>query len=156
MTLKLDIGNFGLSYEQERSQMAMWAIFAAPLIMSVDLRTIRPESKAILLNPRVVAVNQDKLGVAGSFKFSEVSTTFLANDKRLDKLFENRLFKYLRTTHSNINCVDKLYANTHYHYCCFSFDNSFERNITATFFLSSILKASKWASSYCFPQDSSC
>ena len=54
--------------------MAMWAIFAAPLIMSVDLRTIRPESKAILLNQRVIAVNQDKLGIAGSYKFTEVNT----------------------------------------------------------------------------------
>ena len=37
------IGNFGLSYEQSKTQMAMWAIFAAPLLMSVDLRTIKPE-----------------------------------------------------------------------------------------------------------------
>ena len=69
---KLDIGNYGLSHEQERTQMAMWAIFAAPLIMSTDLRTIRPESKALLLNPRVIAVNQDKLGIAGTYKFTEV------------------------------------------------------------------------------------
>ena len=61
--------------------MAMWAIFAAPLIMSVDLRTIRPESKAILLNPRVIAVNQDKLGIAGSFEFTVVSKgTVLKHD----------------------------------------------------------------------------
>ena len=69
---KLDIGNYGLSHEQERTQMAMWAIFAAPLIMSTDLCTIRPESKALLLNPRVIAVNQDKLGTAGTYKFTEV------------------------------------------------------------------------------------
>ncbi|XP_063866968.1 alpha-N-acetylgalactosaminidase-like isoform X4 [Scylla paramamosain] len=61
----LIIGNFGLSYEQSKSQMAMWAIFAAPLLMSVDLRTIRPEYKAILQNRAVIAVNQDPLGLQG-------------------------------------------------------------------------------------------
>lgn len=62
---QLIIGNFGLSYEQSKSQMAMWAIFAAPLLMSVDLRTIRPEYKAILQNQAVIAVNQDPLGIQG-------------------------------------------------------------------------------------------
>lgn len=61
----LIVGNFGLSYEQSKSQMAMWAIFAAPLLMSVDLRTIRPEYKAILQNHAVIAVNQDPLGIQG-------------------------------------------------------------------------------------------
>lgn len=45
--------------------MAIWAISAAPLIMSVDLRTIRPEFKAILQNSAVIAVNQDPLGIQG-------------------------------------------------------------------------------------------
>ena len=59
------IGNYGLSHTQEKTQMAMWAIFAAPLIMSVDLRTIPQPAKDILLNKRVIAVNQDRLGIAG-------------------------------------------------------------------------------------------
>ena len=62
---QLLIGNFGLSYEQSRSQMALWAIMASPLLMSVDLRTIRPEMKAILQNRDVIADNQDPLGVQG-------------------------------------------------------------------------------------------
>jgi alpha-N-acetylgalactosaminidase len=45
--------------------MAMWAVLASPLFMSVDLRTIRPEMKAILLNKNVIAINQDPLGVQG-------------------------------------------------------------------------------------------
>jgi hypothetical protein len=40
---QLIIGNYGLSLDQSEVQMAIWAIFAAPLIMSNDLRTIRPE-----------------------------------------------------------------------------------------------------------------
>jgi len=61
----LIIGNFGLSYDQSCAQMALWAIMASPLLMSVDLRTIRPEFKAILQNQEIIAVNQDPLGVQG-------------------------------------------------------------------------------------------
>lgn len=62
---QLIIGNFGLSYEQSKTQFAMWAVFAAPLLMSVDLRTIRPDYKAILQNRKIIAVNQDRLGIQG-------------------------------------------------------------------------------------------
>jgi len=65
LRLQLIIGNFGLSYEQSKTQMAMWAIFAAPLLMSVDLRTIKPDYKAILQNRHIIAVNQDRLGIQG-------------------------------------------------------------------------------------------
>ncbi|KAG6458472.1 hypothetical protein O3G_MSEX010893 [Manduca sexta] len=59
------IGNFGLSVDQARVQMAVWAVLAAPLLMSVDLATIRPEFKEILLNKDIIAVNQDELGKQG-------------------------------------------------------------------------------------------
>ena len=65
MRFQLIIGNFGLSYEQCKTQMAMWAILAAPLLMSVDLRTIRPEYKAILQNRKIITVDQDPLGIQG-------------------------------------------------------------------------------------------
>lgn len=44
------IGNYGLSIDQSKTQMAIWAIIASPLIMSNDLKNIRPEFKEILLN----------------------------------------------------------------------------------------------------------
>lgn len=46
----LIIGNFGLSIVQSQAQMAIWAILAAPLIMSNDLAAVRPEFKEILQN----------------------------------------------------------------------------------------------------------
>ncbi|GLG93369.1 Probable alpha-galactosidase A, partial [Gryllus bimaculatus] len=61
----LIIGNYGLSLDQSKTQMAIWAILAAPLIMSNDLRTIRPEFKDILLNREIIAINQDVLGIQG-------------------------------------------------------------------------------------------
>jgi len=61
----LVIGNFGLSYDQSKAQMALWVIFASPLLMSNDLRTIRPEFKEILQHPAVLKVAQDPLGIPG-------------------------------------------------------------------------------------------
>jgi len=45
--------------------MALWCIMASPLIMSVDLRTLKPYSQSLLLNPRAIAINQDRLGIQG-------------------------------------------------------------------------------------------
>lgn len=61
----LIIGNDGLSYEQSKSQMAFWCLWSAPLLMSNDLRSIKPEFKAILQNKHLIAVNQDPLVVMG-------------------------------------------------------------------------------------------
>ncbi|CAM9984442.1 unnamed protein product [Bubo scandiacus] len=61
----LIIGNFGLSYEQSRSQMALWTVMAAPLLMSTDLRTISPSAKEILQNRLMIQINQDPLGIQG-------------------------------------------------------------------------------------------
>lgn len=59
------IGNFGLSHDQQESQMALWAIMAAPLFMSNDLRNICPRSKELLQNKHVISINQDPLGKQG-------------------------------------------------------------------------------------------
>ncbi|XP_055319555.1 alpha-N-acetylgalactosaminidase isoform X2 [Sitodiplosis mosellana] len=60
------IGNYGLTVDQSKSQMAIWAILAAPLLMSTDLKNIRPEFREILINQNVIDVNQDALGIQGS------------------------------------------------------------------------------------------
>lgn len=59
------IGNFGLSHDQERVQMAIWSILAAPLLISLDLSNVRPEAKALLQNKGAIAINQDSLGIQG-------------------------------------------------------------------------------------------
>ncbi|XP_048842308.1 alpha-N-acetylgalactosaminidase [Brienomyrus brachyistius] len=69
----LVIGDFGLSVEQSRSQMALWAIMAAPLFMSTDLRTLSSEARAILQNKAVIGINQDPMGVQGRRLLKESS-----------------------------------------------------------------------------------
>ncbi|XP_052795328.1 alpha-N-acetylgalactosaminidase-like isoform X2 [Mya arenaria] len=59
------VGDYGLSYDQQRTQMAMWAIMASPLLMSIDLRNVKPETKALLQNDNVIRVNQDAHGIQG-------------------------------------------------------------------------------------------
>jgi len=58
-------GNTGLSQTEYEVQFAMWSIFAAPLLMSNDLRNVDKSFQALLQNPDVVAVNQDKLAWRG-------------------------------------------------------------------------------------------
>jgi Alpha galactosidase A len=65
LRLQLIIGNYGLSWDQQRVQMALWSIMASPLIMSVDLRNIKPYSRNLLQNRGAIAINQDPLGIQG-------------------------------------------------------------------------------------------
>ncbi|XP_037069521.1 alpha-N-acetylgalactosaminidase-like, partial [Pollicipes pollicipes] len=67
----LIIGNFGLSFEQSKAQMALWSVMASPLLSSVDLRTIGADYRAILQNRAVIAVNQDPLGIQGKRIFKD-------------------------------------------------------------------------------------
>lgn len=63
--LQLIIGNFGLSLEESKSQMALWTIMAAPLFMSTDLRVISESAREILQNKLMITINQDPLGIQG-------------------------------------------------------------------------------------------
>lgn len=69
---QLLIGNFGLSFEQARAQMALWTVLAAPLFMSTDLRTISAQNMDILQNPLMIKINQDPLGIQGRRVLKEV------------------------------------------------------------------------------------
>lgn len=61
----LEVGNRGLSYEEQRSQMTMWSIMAAPIMISSDVRSMSTETKDLYLNKDMIAINQDSLGVQG-------------------------------------------------------------------------------------------
>ena len=63
------VGDYGLSPDQQRMQVALWSMMASPLLVSADLRANRREFHEILLNPRVLAISQDPLGIMGSRVF---------------------------------------------------------------------------------------
>ena len=60
----LEVGN-GMTVAEDRAHFSMWAMLAAPLIAGNDLRTMSPETRSILTNRGVIAVDQDPLGVQG-------------------------------------------------------------------------------------------
>lgn len=59
------VGTRKLTVDQSKAQMAIWSIWSAPLLMSNDLRDIDDAYKQILLNRKVIAVDQDPLGIMG-------------------------------------------------------------------------------------------
>jgi len=61
----LQVGNPGLTVNEQRAHFALWALLKSPLFIGADLRTLSREAKEILTAPEVIAVNQDPLGVAG-------------------------------------------------------------------------------------------
>ena len=54
--------------------MAIWAIAAAPLFFSTDLRHVPAASKAILLNKELLQISQDPLARSGHRFYHNVST----------------------------------------------------------------------------------
>lgn len=55
-------GDSGLSLAETRSQLALWSMMSAPLILSSNVGKLSPEAVAILGNRSVIGVDQDPLG----------------------------------------------------------------------------------------------
>ncbi|HEX5283478.1 MAG TPA: glycoside hydrolase family 27 protein [Bryocella sp.] len=61
----LEVGNSGMTFEEQKSHFSLWALMAAPLMTGTDLTNMSEQTKSILLNRDVIAVDQDPLGKAG-------------------------------------------------------------------------------------------
>ncbi len=61
----LEVGNGGMTRDEYHTHMALWAILAAPLLAGNDLRSMTPETKNMLTNAEVIAVDQDPMGRQG-------------------------------------------------------------------------------------------
>lgn len=64
------LGMPGLTEEQNRLHMALWAMSGAPLLVGADLTKLNPSEIAILTNRRVLAIDQDPAGLQ-AIKVSE-------------------------------------------------------------------------------------
>jgi alpha-galactosidase len=58
----LEVGNGGLTDDENRSHVTMWAMLAAPLLAGNDLRSMSTTVTTILTNAEVLGVDQDPLG----------------------------------------------------------------------------------------------
>lgn len=63
-----DLGGVGCTQTEYQTQMSMWCMMASPLAMTNDLRKVSEEDRRILLNPEIIAINQDVLGKAAERK----------------------------------------------------------------------------------------
>lgn len=61
----LEVGNGGMTTDEYRTHVSLWAILAAPLLAGNDLTKMTPETIALLTNRDVIAVDQDPLGKEG-------------------------------------------------------------------------------------------
>lgn len=57
-----DLGGVGCTNTEYQSQMSLWSIMAAPLMATNDVRAMNAETRRILMNEEVIAINQDALG----------------------------------------------------------------------------------------------
>ncbi|NDV68136.1 glycoside hydrolase family 27 protein [Dysgonomonas sp. 25] len=69
----LEVGNGGLTPNEEKTHFALWAILNSPLLLGNDLRNMSKETLDILTNKEIIAVNQDALGIQG-FKYKTEGT----------------------------------------------------------------------------------
>lgn len=57
-----DLGGVGCNDIEYQSQMSLWCMMASPLAATNNVRSMNAETKRILLNEEVIAINQDILG----------------------------------------------------------------------------------------------
>jgi len=58
----LEVGNGGMTLDENKTHFSMWAMLAAPLMAGNDLRNIDKVTAEILMNEEVIAINQDSDG----------------------------------------------------------------------------------------------
>ena len=62
----LEVGNGGMSQDEYKMHLSLWAMTAAPLIAGNDVRSMNAAIREILLNREVIAIDQDPLGAGGT------------------------------------------------------------------------------------------
>src|SRR5947209_10894233 len=61
----MEAGNGGMTADEYRTHMALCALVSAPLLAGNDLRAMTPETRGMLTNREIIAVDQDPKGSQG-------------------------------------------------------------------------------------------
>lgn len=80
----LEVGNGGLTLNEEIAHFSMWCAAKAPLIVGCDIRNMSDTTKMILTNTEAIAINQDPLG-------QQVSLVATATNKSLWQVYSSAL-----------------------------------------------------------------
>lgn len=62
----LEVGNGGMNTEEYKTHFSLWCMLAAPLIAGNDIQNLSDDTKSILLNKEMIAIDQDTLGRQGT------------------------------------------------------------------------------------------
>jgi alpha-galactosidase len=60
---KGQIAGTGMSFLEYQTHMSLWCMACSPLMIGCDIRKLDSETASLLMNPEVLAVNQDALGI---------------------------------------------------------------------------------------------
>jgi alpha-galactosidase len=58
----LEVGN-GMTFNEDKSHFSLWCMLASPLAAGNDLRKMSPQTRDILTNKEMIAVDQDERGI---------------------------------------------------------------------------------------------
>ncbi|MGB8706294.1 MAG: glycoside hydrolase family 27 protein [Gillisia sp.] len=64
----MEVGN-GMSESEDRAHFTMWSMLSAPLVAGNDLNNMSEATRKILTNKKIIAIDQDSLGVQ-AFEYS--------------------------------------------------------------------------------------
>lgn len=62
------LGGTGCTDTEYQSQMSLWCLMAAPLMITCDVRNMNEATKRILTNKDIIAIDQDPLGIQAERK----------------------------------------------------------------------------------------
>jgi alpha-galactosidase len=71
-------GDGGLTADESRSQVALWAMMAAPMILSSDVAALTPAARSALGNSGLIGLDQDPLGRQAGVVSTDGTTDVLA------------------------------------------------------------------------------
>ena len=61
----LEVGNGGMTFDEDKSHFSLWCLVSAPLIAGNDLTAMSAQTLSILTNAELIAVDQDAAGEQG-------------------------------------------------------------------------------------------
>lgn len=74
----LEVGNGGMTFDEYKTHMSLWSILASPLLAGNDLTNMSADTRELLLNKEVIAIDQDALGRQGDRVSAEGMTEIWA------------------------------------------------------------------------------
>jgi len=77
----LEVGR-GMSFEEDKSHYTMWCILSSPLALGCDMTKMSEETKTILTNKEIIALNQDLAGLQAHLIYEKDSVQIWAKNMK--------------------------------------------------------------------------